>query len=181
MWFFFGDIFAGGHLRGEAYELVRWVCWRVRGGYIFAGRRASKGCKCVGEPFSVQVDACDVRVGVAFQGGTGIPSGTKASLACRMASFCWFGDFGVAFGHASGGCCCIQLFSDCLVGVMVIAIDMWVSNESCQKEKIGGGEEAKNDNATTVAGSAGTSHCAAIAVSAAEFVGGCCCRCCLNC
>jgi hypothetical protein len=64
---------------------------------------------------------------------------------------------------------------------MVVAIDMWVSNGSCQKGKIGGSEEAKNDNATTVAGLAGPSHCAAIAMSAAEFVGGCGCRCCLNC
>ncbi len=64
---------------------------------------------------------------------------------------------------------------------MIVAIDMWVSNGSCQKGKNEGGKEAKNDNAATVAGLAGPSHCAAIAASAAEFVGVCCCRCCLNC
>ncbi len=64
---------------------------------------------------------------------------------------------------------------------MVVAIDMWVSNGSRQKGKYGGGEEAKNYNATTFVGLVGPSHCAAIAASAAEFVGGCYCRCCLNC
>ncbi len=38
-----------------------------------------------------------------------------------------------------------------------------------RREKIGGGEEAKNDNATIIAGLVGLSHCAAIAASAAEF------------
>ena len=50
-----------------------------------------------------------------------------------------------------------------------------------RRGKNGGGKEAKNDNATSFAGLAGPSHCAAIAASAAEFVGGCCYRCCLNC
>jgi hypothetical protein len=50
-----------------------------------------------------------------------------------------------------------------------------------RRGKNGGGKEAKNDNATSVVGLVGPSHCAAIAASAAEFVGGCCCRYCLNC
>ncbi len=55
------------------------------------------------------------------------------------------------------------------------------SNGSCQKGKNEGGEETKKDNATSVVGLAGPSHCAAIAASVAELVGGCCCRHCLNC
>jgi hypothetical protein len=50
-----------------------------------------------------------------------------------------------------------------------------------RREKMEAVRRQNNDNTTSVAGSAGPSHCAAIAASVAEFVGVCCCRCCLNC
>ncbi len=71
-----------------------------------------------------------MRVGVALHGGTGIPLGTKTLLACLLASFFWFGDFGGGFGSNSSGCCRIQLLVDYHVGVMVVAIDIGGGNES---------------------------------------------------
>ncbi len=76
------------------------------------------------KPVPVQFDAGNMQVGAIFHGGTGIPLGTKTLLACLLASFSLFGDFGDGFGSGSSSRCHIQLLCDCHVGMVVIAMDI---------------------------------------------------------